>query len=71
MNISSVEQAELAKDHLIAQLQARQTPMSLKELGLTASSKSELSNRTLKEAAWRLVEEGRAKFNSTWDLEIL
>jgi hypothetical protein len=45
--------------------------MSLQELGINLSEETKLSHRTLKEAAWRLVEEGKAKFNSTWDLEIL
>lgn len=71
MKLSSVEQAEQARYQLIAQLREHQTPMSLQELGLNLGGKSKLSNRTLKEAAWRLVEEGKAKFNSTWDLEIL
>lgn len=40
------------------------------EVSLTNLS-HQLSHRTLKEAAWQLVEEGKARFNSTWDLEIL
>ena len=71
MKLSSVEQAAQARHQLIAQLREHQTPMSLQELGLNLGGESKLSNRTLKEAAWRLVEEGKAKFNSTWDLEIL
>ena len=74
IKLSSVTQAEQVKDLLLAELQVHQTPMSLQELGvnlggLTGSTK--LSHRTLKEAAWGLVEEGKAKFNATWDLEIL
>jgi len=71
MNISSVEQAEQAKYLLLTELQEHQAPMSLQELGLNLGGSSRLSHRTLKEAAWRLVEEGKAKFNATWDLEIL
>ncbi len=71
MKLSSVEQAEQARSLLLTQLKKHQTPMSLQDLGLNLGGQSKLSHRTLKEAAWRLVEEGKAKFNSTWDLEIL
>ena len=71
MKLSSVEQAEQARSLLLSQLKEQQTPMSLQDLGLNLGGQSKLSHRTLKEAAWRLVEEGKAKFNSTWDLEIL
>ena len=66
----SLEQAEQARNLLLTELKEHQTPMSLQELGLNLSG-DKLSRRTLKEAAWRLVEEGKAQFNSTWDLEIL
>ena len=71
MKLSSVELAEQARHLLLNELQEHQTPISLKELGGNLSESTKLSHRTLKEAAWRLVEEGKAKFNSTWDLEIL
>ncbi|WP_319422116.1 hypothetical protein [Pleurocapsa sp. FMAR1] len=71
MKLSSVEQAKQARSLLLTQLKSQQTPMSLQDLGLNLGGQSKLSHRTLKEAAWRLVEEGKAKFNSTWDLEIL
>lgn len=71
MKLSSVEQAEQARHLLLAELKENQTPMSLQELGLNLGRETKLSHRTLKEAAWRLVEEGKAQFNSTWDLEIL
>ena len=71
MKLSSVEQAEQARHLLLTELKAQQTPMSLQELGNHLGRETNLSHRTLKEAAWRLVEEGKAKFNSTWDLEIL
>lgn len=77
MKLSSVqqtEQAEQAKYLLLTELQEHQIPMSLQELGLNlsgATGSTKLSHRTLKEAAWGLVEEGKAKFNATWDLEIL
>ncbi|MEL6911907.1 MAG: hypothetical protein AAFR62_15825 [Cyanobacteria bacterium J06629_2] len=69
MKSSSVQQAEQARELLLHQLKERQTPISLQELGIRSGDS--LSHRSLKEAAWRLVEEGKAKFNSTWDLEIL
>ena len=69
MKLSSVEQAEQARDLLLNKLQ-HHTPVSLQELELTNSDRN-LSHRSFKEAAWKLVEEGKAQFNSTWDLEIL
>ena len=71
MKLSAVEQVEQARDMVLAELKEHQTPMSLQELGLNLKGKRKLSHRTLKEAAWGLVEEGKAKFNSTWNLEIL
>jgi hypothetical protein len=71
MKLSSVEQAEKARHLLLTELKEHQAPMSLQELGMNLGGETKLSHRTLKEAAWRLVEEGKAKFNSTWDLEIL
>ncbi|MEL6501732.1 MAG: hypothetical protein AAFQ23_10060 [Cyanobacteria bacterium J06623_1] len=65
MKSSSVQQAEQARELLLHQLKERQTPISLQELGIRSGDS--LSHRSLKEAAWRLVEEGKAKFNSTWD----
>lgn len=71
MELSCVEQAEKTKYLLLTELREHQTPMSLQELEINLGGEKSLSHRTLKEAAWRLVEEGKAKFNSTWDLEIL
>ncbi|MCC0178194.1 hypothetical protein I4641_14520 [Waterburya agarophytonicola K14] len=71
MKLSAVEQVEQTRDLLLAELQEHQTPMSLQQLGLNLGVEANLSHRTLKEAAWGLVEEGKVKFNSTWDLEIL
>jgi hypothetical protein len=70
MKLSSVEQAEQARHLLLNELQEHQTPISLQKLELK-SADNRLSHRSLKEAAWQLVEEGKAQFNSTWDLEIL
>ncbi len=69
MKLSSVEQAEQAKHLLLTRLQENQTPMSLQDLETNLGSEQDLSHRTLKEAAWKLVEEGKAQFTSTWDLE--
>ena len=69
MKLSAVEQVEV-RDLVLAELREHQTPMSLQELGVHLKGEK-LSNRTLKEAAWGLVEEGKVKFNSTWNLEIL
>ena len=69
MKPSSVEQAQQARHLLLSELQ-NQAPVSLQQLELK-NGDNQLSNRSLKEAAWRLVEEGKAQFNSTWDFEIL
>ena len=69
MKPSSVEQAKQARNLLLSELQ-NQAPVSLQQLELKHEG-DRLSHRSLKEAAWRLVEEGKAQFNSTWDLEIL
>ena len=69
MKPSSVEQAEQARKLLLSELKHR-TPISLQQLELKSGG-DRLSHRRLKEAAWSLVEEGKAQFNSTWDLEIL
>jgi len=69
MKPSSVEQAEQARNLLLSELK-NQAPVSLQQIELK-NGDDRLSHRSLKEAAWRLVEEGKAQFNSTWDLEIL
>lgn len=71
MKLSAVEQVEQARDLVLAELREHQAPMSLQELGVNLKGETKLSYRTLKEAAWGLVEEGKVKFNSTWNLEIL
>ena len=70
MKLSSVKQAEQARHFLLTELKEHQTPISLQELEFNLDRETNLSHRTLKEAAWRLVEEGKAQFNSTWDLEM-
>lgn len=71
MKSPSVEVAEQTENLLLNQLKASSTPMSMQELANNLSQVQSLSHRTLKEAAWKLVEEGKAQFTSTWDLEIL
>jgi len=56
---------------LLNKLQAKQTPMSFQELESRFSSHQKMSPRKLREAAWKLVEEGKIKFNANWDLEVL
>lgn len=70
MKSSSVEQVQQVRHLLLAELQEHRTPISLQELEFDLGGEK-LSHRTLKEAAWHLVEEGKVKFNSTWDLEAL
>jgi len=71
MKLSAVEQVEETRKLVLAELKKHEIPMSLQELGSSLGGETTLSHRTLKEAAWQLVEEGKAKFNCTWDLEIL
>ena len=71
MKASAVERVEQTRDLVLAELKEHRAPMSLQELGSNLGVEAKLSHRTLKEAAWGLVEEGKARFNSTWDLEIL
>jgi len=70
MNTFTVEQTEKTKELLLHKLRERQAPMSLQELEANLDREVTLSHRTLKEAAWQLVEEGKAQFTVSWDLEI-
>ena len=70
MTSSSVEQTETTKHLVLRKLRERQVPMSLQELEIDLSNEQNFSHRLLKEAAWKLVEEGKIQFNSTWNLEI-
>lgn len=69
--MNSFQQTESTKNLLLSQLKKSQRPMSLQQLESDLGKTNSLSHRLLKEAAWKLVEEGKARFNSTWDLEIL
>lgn len=71
MKSSTVELTEATKNLLLVQLQEHRTPMSLEQLETELARHNSLSHRVLKEAAWKLVEEGKAQFNNTWDLEII
>ena len=70
MKSSSVEQVQQVRHLLLTKLKEHQTPMSLQELEFDLRG-LKLSHRSLKEAAWQLVEEGKIEFNSAWDLEVL
>ncbi|VEP15478.1 conserved hypothetical protein [Hyella patelloides LEGE 07179] len=64
------QQAEQTTSWLLKRLHEHQTPMSLQELEARFADQQGLSHRTLKETAWKLVEEGKIQFTSSWDLEI-
>lgn len=70
MNASAAEQTEKTRYLLLDHLKAKQAPMSLQELEANLTEELILSHRTVKEAAWKLVEEGKAQFTSSWDLEL-
>ena len=70
MNASAATQTEKTQHLLLNHLKAKQAPMSLQELEANLNSDLTLSHRTVKEAAWKLVEEGKAQFTSSWDLEL-
>lgn len=70
MKSSSVEQVQRVRHLLLRELEEHQTPMSLQQLEFELGGEK-LSHRSLKEAAWQLVEEGKIEFNATWDLELV
>ncbi len=70
MNASAAEQTIKTQHLLLNHLKAKQAPMSLQELEAKLKSDLTLSHRTVKEAAWKLVEEGKAQFTPSWDLEL-
>jgi hypothetical protein len=69
MSIQTLSQTEQTASWLLKRLQEHQTPMSLQELESRFAAQG-FSHRTLKETAWKLVEEGKIQFTSSWDLEI-
>jgi pantoate kinase len=70
MSIQTLSQTEQIASWLLKRLQKQQTPISFQELEADFAVQKGLSNRALKEVAWKLVEEGKIKFTSSWDLEI-
>ena len=56
---------------LLNKLKNQKTPMGFQELESLFASHKIMSPRRLREAAWKLVEEGKIKFNANWDLELL
>ncbi len=45
------------------------TPKSIKDIAKALSDQTPNSERLAKEVAWKLVEEGKARFNDDWLLE--
>lgn len=70
MNASAAQQTEKTQYLLLDYLKAKQTPISLQELEANLNGDLILSHWTVKEAAWKLVEEGKAQFTPSWDLEL-
>ena len=70
MNGSTAKQTEKTHHLLLDYLRAKQAPMSLQELEANLKSDLILSHCNVKEAAWKLVEEGKAQFTPSWDLEL-
>ncbi|HHP7232598.1 MAG TPA: hypothetical protein ACFCUY_17290 [Xenococcaceae cyanobacterium] len=70
MSTQTFQQIQQTKQLLLTQLKQHQAPMSFQELKAKITTDTNLSQRSFKEAAWELVEEGKAHFTSSWDLEI-
>ena len=70
MTTQILSQTEQNASLLLKWLKEHQTPVSLQVLEVSLNSQTGLSQRTLKETAWKLVEEGKVKFTSSWELEI-
>ena len=66
--LPALEQNQIAS-LLLSKLQAQKTPMGFQELESRFSSQGLMSSRLLREAVWKLVEEGKIRFNANWDLE--
>jgi phosphopantetheinyl transferase len=63
-------QTEQIASWLLKRLQEQQNPISFQELETHFVAQKGLSNRVFKETTWKLVEEGKIKFTSSWNLEI-
>ncbi len=70
MSTHTVQQTQQTKELLLIQLRKHQVPMSLQELEAKITKDNNFSHRNFKEAAWELVEEGKAHFTYSWDLVI-
>lgn len=70
MSIDTLPEVQQTESWLLAKLEEHQSPMSLQELETCFSNQYGFSHRTLKETAWKLAEEGKINFTSSWDLEI-
>ncbi len=70
MTTHTIQQTQHTKELLLSQLRKHQVPMSLQELEATITKNNNFSHRSFKEAAWELVEEGKAHFTYSWDLVI-
>lgn len=57
------------EEETVLQILESSTPKSVKEIAKILSIESSNPERLAKEIAWKLVEEGKAKFNSNWELE--
>ena len=70
MSIDTLPEVKQTESWLLERLREHKTPMSLQELETRYGDRYGFSHRTLKEIAWKLVEEGKIRFTSSWDLEI-
>lgn len=70
MSIQTLSKREESASLLLKWLNENQAPVSLQELETRFGSQKKLSHRALKEIAWKLVEEGKIKFTSSWELEV-
>jgi hypothetical protein len=71
MSIKTLSPTEQTAYWLLTRLKEHQSPMSFQELESGFAAQKGLSNRALKETIWKLVEEGKIKFTSSWDLEVI
>ncbi|MGF1482591.1 MAG: hypothetical protein ACFB4I_24470 [Cyanophyceae cyanobacterium] len=67
--MNAQQQRHKAESRLLVLLQQYGTPLSLQELEKLCLEES-LPSRATKEAAWKLVEEGKIQFTPAWELEV-
>lgn len=70
MILTVIKETKTTKKLVLAKLQENQRPISIQNLEDYLKSNHSLSHRLVKEATWELVEEGKARFTSSWELEI-